>query len=173
MKAHLIIFLVLSLLILAPAAEAAPLDTFVNHAQTNQVYLFLDTGGNVTFQGWARQPWSLVNNRFIGDPWNTDMSQDHLLSASGVAFGSNFLDRGYFTVNVNDNQTDFAMEYAFLMDGMIIDAGTGLWNAGTSSWNWNNNFTSTIPNPIGGTVWLMASGLLAVAGIRRRKRMLS
>lgn len=172
MKAHMIIMLVLSLLILAPASEAATLDTFENPVQTNQVYLFLDTGGNVTFQEWVGQPWSWINNAFIGDSWTTDISQDHLLSASGNTFGTNWLTQGHFTVDVNDNQTDFAMEYAFLMDGLIVDAGTGLWDAGTSSWTWNNNFTSTVPNPIGGTVWLMASGLLAVAGIRRKKRML-
>jgi hypothetical protein len=172
MKARTIVFLVLGLLILATAAGAAPLATFENTIETDQVFLFLDQGGDVSFQGWVRQPWSWVNNPIIGDPWNTDISQDHLLSASGEAFGTYWFNHGYFTVNVNDNQTDFAMEYAYLMDGMIVDAGTGLWNAGTASWTWNDNFTSTVPNPIGGTVWLMASGLLAFAAIRRRKGML-
>ena len=172
MKAKMIVVFVFGLLIFTSSGGAAPLDTFVNDTRTDQIYLFLDTGGDVTFQGWVRQPWSWVNNAFIGDSWTTDISQDHLLSASGNTFGTNWLTQGHFTVNVNDNQTDFAMEYAFLMDGMIVDAGSGLWNAGTSSWTWNNNFTSTVPNPIGGTVWLMASGLLAVAGIRRKKRML-
>ncbi len=172
MKAKLIVLLILGLLMFTSSGGAAPLDTFVNDTRTDQIYLMLDTAGDVTFQGWVLAPWSVVNPPILGDPWNTDMLQDHVLSASGEAFGTNWWNQGYFTVNVSDNQTDFAMEYAFLLDGLIVDAGTGLWNAGTASWTWNDNFTSTVPNPIGGTVWLMASGLLALAGIRRRKRML-
>lgn len=57
------------------------------------------------------------------------------------------------------------MEYAYLLDGTIVDAGTA---TGTLT----NDFTSTILNPIGGTAWLLASCLLAVVGIRRRKRLI-
>jgi hypothetical protein len=95
------------------------------------------------------------------------------LSASGNDFGTiPWLDQGHFEVYFSNDQYDFAFEYAFLLDGALTDAGTGSlsWDAAAGAWNWSNDFTATIPTPIGGTVWLLASGLLAVAEIRRRKR---
>ena len=157
-------------------ALAAPVDTFYNNVATDQVFLFLvdDNNGQVRFDGWAREwfftpetPFSWSN---LAAPWTTDVSQDRLLSATGDAFGTNGWRRGHFTLDVINDSLPFTMEYAYLLNDTVVETGTGYWNG--SAWaSWDNSFTSTMPNPIGGTVWLLASGLLAVVGIRRRKHL--
>ena len=156
-------------------AKAAPwTDTFSNPVSTDQIYLFMVDGGddNVTFQGWDQAPYSNGIFRMFPYSWNIDIDQQDLLSASGSDFGTLWLfNRGYFDVNYSDNQNDFKIEYAYLLDGTIVAAGTRQWNAGAGRWDLSSDFSSTIPNPIGGTVWLLASGLLAMVGICRKKRL--
>ena len=104
--------------------------------------------------------------------WGIDRVQPDMLSASGGRFGTSWLfNLGYFDVDYSDNQNDFQIAYAYLLNGTIVDAGTRSWNAAAAQWDLSSDFTSTIPNPIGGTAWLLASGLLALVGIRRRKRL--
>ncbi|MDJ0883955.1 MAG: hypothetical protein QNJ48_07325 [Desulfobacterales bacterium] len=154
---------------------AAPVDTFHNGVATDQVFLLLvdDNNGQVSFDGWAREWFFTPETPFswptITNPWTTDMSQGHLLSASGDTFGTGWR-RGHFTVNVINDNLPFTMEYAYLLNDIVVDTGTGYWDG--NAWaSWDNNFTSTIPNPIGGTIGLLASGLMAVVGIRRRKHL--
>ncbi|MDJ0721432.1 MAG: hypothetical protein QNJ04_07370 [Desulfobacterales bacterium] len=155
--------------------KAAPwTDTFSNPVTTDQIYLFMVDGGedNVTFQGWDRAPYSKGFLRLFPHSWDIDIDRQDLLSASGRDFGTSWLfNLGYFDVNYSDDQNDFKIEYAYLLEGTIVASGTRRWNAGAGRWDLSSDFSSTIPNPIGGTVWLLASGLLAMVGIRRRKRL--
>ena len=162
------------LLFLNGPVKAAPwTDTFSNPVDTDQLYLFMVDGGdgNVSFQGWDQAPYTRGFLRMFPRSWNIDSVQPDMLSASGGRFGTSWLfNRGYFDVNYSDNQNDFKIEYAYLLNGTLVDAGTRSWNAAAGQWDLSSDFTSTIPNPIGGTAWLLASGLLAMVGIRRRKR---
>lgn len=177
MKWKAIFFLVFGLLVINPPVHAAPwTDTFDNPVATDQIFLFMVDGGvdNVTFQGWAQEPYTdgWFGWGWLGaHSWTSDIDQEDVLSASGNDFGTNpFWDLGHFNVNFSDDQNDFTMEYAYLLDGGIVEAGTRIWDAGTSTWTLTSDFTSTIPNPIGGTAWLLASGLLAVVSVRRRRQ---
>ena len=176
MKKRWIAICIFLLLVSSFPALAAPVDTFHNDAATDQIFLFLvdDNSGQVRFDGWAREwfftPAAPYSWSSIAAPWTTDISQDRLLSAGGDTFGTNGWRRGHFTLNVINDNLPFTMEYAYLLNDAVVETGTGYWDG--SAWAaWDNSFTSTIPNPIGGTIWLLASGLMAVVGVRRRKHL--
>ncbi len=182
MRANSILSIILfGLLVSTLPAGAATLDTFQNYDYdgsngyfaVDQVYLFLADGGadDVTFEGWNQAPSSRGFIFGIGSiRWDIDIERPDLLSASGDAFGTWWWNRGRFSVDAS-HDSDFTMEFAFLLDGSIVDSGSAHWNAGLSSWTWSDEYASTIPNPIGGTAWLLGPGLLALAGLRRRKRL--
>ena len=173
MKWKAALLLALILIVARPPVHAAPwTDTFNNPVATDEVYLFMVDGGvdNVTFQGWDQAPYT---NGFFGwgaHSWTTDIEQANLLAASGNDFGTAWWwNQGNFAVNYSNDQNDFSIEYAYLLDGAIVQAGSRMWDAAQSIWVSSPDFNATIPNPIGGTAWLLASGLLAVVGIRRKK----
>jgi hypothetical protein len=175
-------FIIGPLLIHPPLHAATWTADFQNTVATDQVYLFLTVpgSGNVRFDGWAAAPHRDAVIWWIFElapaiTWDIDRQTPDLLSASGGTFGTQLIwdFRGLFSLQLSNDSaapTDFSLEYAFLLDGALADVGTGTWNAGTATWTWTKDFTSTIPNPIGGTAWLLASGLLVAAGIRRAKR---
>ena len=182
---------------LIPPVNAAPLDPFYNTAsanglseswkpktstdffETDQVFLFLDSSSGVTFDGWVSTPYSQGKNGSNGiEPiiWNHDATlyPNTQLSASGSQFGVIRATYGHFEVGVSDNTQSFSLEYAFLLNGAVVGSGTGYWDGSLGEWaNWDGAFDpanlDNLHTPISGTVWLMASGILALVGIRRGK----
>lgn len=206
MLARSILILVFCFALLIPPVNAAPLDQFVNNDlvagnglappegffaslfwyassnlfETDQVFLFLDASGGVTFEGWTQAPYS--TGGWFGPPdpvyWTNDVMPDpnFQLSASGEPFGTNRASSGRFGVEVSDNTQSFNLEYAFLLNGELVGSGTGYWDGNLGQWaNWDGAFDpdhlDNLHAPISGTVWLMASGILALVGIRRGKPM--
>ncbi len=183
MIARSIFILMLSLSVLIPSVNAAPLSPFYNmdysggtgYLLTDQIYLFISDkdAGSVSFQGWDRDPYSHGFLWFFGSvDWSPGVVEANRLSASGDVFDSGYWYRGNFEVNVSDSQIPFNLEYAFLLNGEVVGAGTGYWDGSQwAAWDASFNNWDNLHTPISGTVWLMASGILALVGIRRRKSM--
>lgn len=187
LRRHFAVIL-LGLLFLAPQAHAYNWTVnFKNLVATEEVALFLtdDGPGDVDFDGWVSPP----SRDGVTDPmwgmyyppiaWTIDKENKVKLEASGAMFGATGDYRGLFEIQLTN---DLATTSYFAFDLMFYDDQAGVYHSDTATWTpttgdegilaWANGgiATATTPTPIGGTAWLLASGLLAVVGVRRGGR---
>jgi len=152
MKYYKFFIISIALLLLAATSYAAPFNqTFRNDYEADGIYLFI-TEGNADFTRWMRLPGG----------WDTGVDEDKTLSAFGPVINPGQLFRVRFS-----NRGTFTLEWAELLNGAVQGSGS-LFAVNGRFVGSNSDFTSSIPTPITGTVWLLGAGLIGLVFIRRK-----